>query len=121
VIDSCSIASNGYSGIALSEMAAPEIHFCAIFSNGERASSSAGYALRLFSYDATDSIQAQNNYWGSNATSVSQISTLVHDAKDDPVSLHADVDFTPYLTSSPVTTAALEDIAKGRSWERLWR
>jgi hypothetical protein len=122
VIDSCSIANNGLSGILLSEKAAPEIHLCSIFSNGEDAGTTTGFALRLSGYTATDSIQAQNNYWGVGMNSVAKIAALVTDKSDIPYAAQAYVDFTPYLVVSPVNATPRDGATvKGRPWERSSR
>ena len=119
-IDSCSIGNNGMSGIQLSEGAAPEIHHCSIFSNGENAGE-ADYGIRLAFYTAVDSIQAQNNYWGVNINTPAKISAVIHDAQDNPL-LKAYVDFTPWLSVSPVMAAPDDGRgAKGGAWARLWR
>lgn len=120
-IDSCSIGNNGFSGIFLSERAAPEIHHCSIFSNGENPGEG-NYGVRLASYAAYDSIQAQNNYWGVNMDTETEISTAIYDAGDNPSQLNAYVDFTPWLNEGPVvTTSGDERCAKGMPWARLWR
>ena len=120
-IDSCSIGNNGISGIHLSEKAGPEIHYCSIFSNGGNPGEM-NYGIRLASYVAFDSIQAQNNYWGVNMNTPAEISAAIYDAGDNPSQLKAYVDFTPWLNEGPiVTTSSDARSARGRPWARLWR
>jgi len=117
-IDSCSIANNGMSGIQLSERAAPEIHYCSIFSNGENAGGM-NYGVRLASYVATNPIHAENNYWGLGNTTAEKIGALIYDATDNPVQIKAYVTFTPWLNQSPVMASSIGGAAgKGRAWAR---
>lgn len=101
-IDSCTIGDNGGSGIVLSERAAPEIHYCAIFSNGEGESA---YGIKLDAYAATDTVRAENNFWGYASMTEEEISALIYDKADNPTYLHAYVSFTPWLRASPVSLA----------------
>jgi hypothetical protein len=103
-IDSCTIGDNGGSGIVLSERAAPEIHYCAIFSNGESESETA-YGIKLNSYTATDTVRAENNFWGYANMTEEEISALIYDEADNPTYVHAYVSFTPWLIASPVSLA----------------
>ena len=117
-IDSCTVANNGKSGIELSERAAPAIHHCSIFSNGENPAEP-DYGVRLASYTATDSVHAEHNYWGLGNTTAAKISALIYDANDNSSQLNAFVKFTPWLNSSPVMLVPMdEQRGKGRTWAR---
>jgi hypothetical protein len=117
-IESCTVANNGQSGIQLSEKAAPEIHYCSIFSNGANPGEP-NYGVRLASYVATDSVHAERNYWGLGNTTAAKISAVIYDAQDNPSELNAFVSFTPWLSSGPVELApADERRVKGRAWAR---
>jgi hypothetical protein len=106
-IDSCTIANNGIAGIQLAERAAPEIHYCSIFSNGE-SEGEPDYGIRLSSYTATDSVRAEYNYWGVGTTTQEKISALIYDKTDNPMLADAYVSFVPWLSASPVVTAPLQ-------------
>lgn len=94
-IENCVISYNGSDGILLTNFASPTIHYCSMSWNG-------GYEIRLdYVYEATDSVQAQNNYWGCSDCLEADISALVFD-KNDEVSIGAYIDFDPWLNNAPV-------------------
>ena len=117
-IESCTVANNGLSGIQLSEKAAPEIHYCSIFSNGENPLEP-NYGVRLASYTATDSVHAEHNYWGLGNTTAAKISAVIYDAQDNSFDINAFVRFAPWLDSGPVMLASIDARrVKGRAWAR---
>ena len=117
-IDSCTVANNGQRGIQLSEKAAPEIHYCSIFSNGENPMEP-NYGLALGSYVKADSIHAERNFWGLGNTTAAKISALIYDARDNPFEISAFVRFAPWLDSAPVVSMPMdEERTKGRAWAR---
>ncbi|MGD1047553.1 MAG: right-handed parallel beta-helix repeat-containing protein [Candidatus Krumholzibacteriaceae bacterium] len=117
-IDSFSVANNGQSGIQLSEKAAPEIHYCSIFSNGVNPGEP-NYGVRLASYVATDSVHAERNYWGLGNTTAARIAAVIYDAQDNPSELNAFVSFVPWLSSAPVMLAPMDEPrVKGIAWAR---
>jgi len=117
-IDSTIVANNGYNGITLSSQAAPAIRYCSIYSNGPEAGG--GYALQLAGYGGTDTLHAENNFWGAGNTTAQKISLVIFDGADQ-YGL-AVVDFTPWLSESPgPMNAELVEAAKERQWEKSSR
>jgi hypothetical protein len=98
-IDTCKIANNETYGILMMGVVQPEIHFCSIYSNGPMGT---GEAVRLEAYSATDSIRADNNFWGIGYVNQEDIATLIHDRNDVVTGIQAYIDFIPWLTSEPV-------------------
>jgi hypothetical protein len=112
-IDSTTIANNGYNGIMLSNLAAPVIRYCSIHSNN--AQSSGGYAIRLAGHVGSDTIHAENNFWGPGNTTEQKIGLVIFDGGDQASLPH--VDFIPWLNESPVM---LQANPAGGTKERPW-
>jgi hypothetical protein len=110
IIEDCLIANNGHDGITLVGEAKPAIHGCSLYFNGPEEGG--GYAVKLMSYTGTDSIHAENNYWG--VTTRPEIEEQIYDARDNPGTIHAFVGFTPWLDAEPLRIVA----GKGVGWER---
>ncbi len=96
-IDSTIIANNGSNGIMLSNLAAPMIRYCSIYSNSEESAN--GYAIRLAGHIGSDTIRAQHNFWGPGVTTEQQIGQLIFDGVDQPGLAY--VDFRNWLSESP--------------------
>ena len=93
-MEGCTISNNGSEGVSLALRASPDIHNCSFYANGR-------YAVRLEpGYEATDSIQAQNNFWGLANTTETEIAADLYD-KNDHEFIGAYIDFTPWLTQPP--------------------
>lgn len=117
-IDSTAIANNGSNGIELSNLAAPAIRHCSISSNGEEPGG--GYAIRLAGHTGSDSIQAENNFWGAGNTTEEKIGLMIFDGKDQTGLAY--VGFIPWLSASPAAQkAGRAGGAKERSWAKSSR
>jgi hypothetical protein len=117
-IDSTIIANNGDIGILLSGLSAPAIHYCSISSNGDEGG--AGYAIRLAGHAGSDTIHAENNYWGLGNTTRQKIEAVIYDGNDQFGLAY--VEFDPWLSESPLARmASFWGTAKERSWERSSR
>ena len=97
-VDTCTIANNETYGIYIIGMAAPEIHYCSIFSNGATGT---GDAVRLEAYSGTDSVRVDYNFWGIGNDSEAEIAVLVHDMNDVSFGIEAYIDFIPWLINAP--------------------
>ncbi len=96
-IEGCVLANNGVDGIFLIGEASPRIHQCSIFFNGPETG--VGYALRLGNYTETDSVRADNNYWGT--TEEQEVREMIFDRHDDAERVKAYVGYLPILTTEP--------------------
>lgn len=114
-IDHSEIAGNTGDGIQISERASPTIHYCTIFGNG----GTGNYAVDVLQgYAATDSIHAENNYWGVGNNTQDKIARLIFDETDSP-NVHAYVSFIPWLSSAPLGDALIvRGAVRGRVWAR---
>jgi hypothetical protein len=112
-VDSTIIANNGENGIELSSWAAPVIRHCSIYSNGEGPDG--GYAISLAGYRGSDTIHAENNFWGAGNTTEQKIGLVIYDGNDH-VGLPY-VDFIPWLSASP---GPLKADPAGGAKERPW-
>ena len=95
----CNVSNNGDYGFSISFLAAPEIHYNAIYSNGFGGW---GYGIYLDAYQGgeEDSIRAENNFWGFGYDSEETIPDLIYDAHD-AVSMQTYVGFIPWLSNMP--------------------
>lgn len=98
-IDSCVVANNEENGFLLTNSACPSIHRCSIFSNGLDTN---GYAVKLSSYNGTEDIHAENNFWGLLENPETDIPATIYDKADD-AAIGAFVVYEPWLTSPPVS------------------
>ena len=96
-IDSTTIANNGANGIELSSYAAPAVRYCSISANGEGPDG--GYAIGLAGYSGSDTIHAENNFWGAGNTTEQKIGLVIFDGNDQAGLPY--VDFIPWLSASP--------------------
>jgi hypothetical protein len=112
-VDSTTIANNGANGIELADKAAPAIHYCSIYSNGE--GTGGGYALLLAGYSGSDSIHAEHNFWGAGNTTEQKIGLVIHDGIDQAGLPY--VGFIPWLT---VEIEPLKADPAGGAKEREW-
>ena len=94
----CNVSNNGDFGFDISEYVVPDIHYSAIYSNGFGGW---GYGVYLAAYKGTDSLRAENNFWGLGYDSEETIPDLIYDAVDAPGSIHAYVGFIPWLSEIP--------------------
>ncbi len=119
-IDSSTVADNGEDGFLLSNLAAPEIHYCTISANG--VESGYGYAIRLAGYAGGDTIHAENNFWGVGNTTAQKIGLVIHDGNDAAGLPY--VGIAPWLAESPgmlgTVPAPRGDAAIAKSKEREW-
>lgn len=93
------VANNSLDGILVTERAKPVINMCSIFNNG--VGNINNYALRLFTYLESDSVDAANNFWGSGNITEEKISEVIFDRKDSRELSNAYVKFVPYLQEAP--------------------
>jgi hypothetical protein len=112
-VDSTTIANNGANGIELSSYAAPAVRYCSISANGEGPDG--GYAISLAGYSGSDTIHAENNFWGAGNTTEQKIGLVIYDGNDH-VGLPY-VDFIPWLSASP---GPLKADPAGGAKERPW-
>jgi hypothetical protein len=94
----CNVSNNEDYGFDIFGLAAPEIHYNALYSNGFAGE---GYGIYLGTYQGADSIQAENNFWGLGYDSEDTIPVLIYDAHDAPSSIQAYVGFIPWLSNMP--------------------
>lgn len=114
-VDSTTIANNGANGIELSSYAAPAIRYCSISGNGE--GTDGGYAISLAGHSGSDTIHAENNFWGAGNTTEQKIGLVIYD-KNDKAGLPY-VDFIPWLSASPgPLKAEAAGGVKARPWVR---
>lgn len=117
-IDSTTITNNGEDGIELQSLANPTITNCTFSANG--AESGYGYAIRLAGYTGSDTIHAENNFWGSGNTTEEKIELVIFDGRDQTGLAY--VGFIPWLSASPEPLKA-DPVggAKERQWARSLR
>jgi hypothetical protein len=94
----CNISNNSWPGITLSGYVNPAIHYNAIYFNGV---SPTAYGIYLGSYLGSDSLRAENNYWGVGYDSEEAIEALIYDAHDSPAIISAYLGFIPWLDQMP--------------------
>lgn len=115
-IDSCVVANNYMNGFVIADRAAPSVHYCSIFSNGEAGQGT--YAMKLSANAAPVPIPAENNYWGLGNDTEEKIAALIYDAADNPGGILQYVSFIPWLTEAPAVRHPTAGGAAGRTWGR---
>ncbi len=115
-IEGCVVANNGIDGIYLVGEASPAIHQCTLFFNGPE--SGEGYDMRLNNYLPSDTVHAENNFWG--VTTEGEIAEQIYDKTDNPATIQAYVGFVPWLEQEPLV-AIERDAAKATRLTALRR
>jgi len=118
-VSECRIANNIHNGILVNYGARPTIHNCSIFYNGVDLEDC--YAIKLSAFTETDSIHAENNFWGQGKDTEAEISELIYDANDDP-GVGGYVSFIPFLTSPPSLFSPdnISDLLTPKRGEKFW-
>ncbi len=93
-INNSTIANNGGNGVYIAHRAKPVINNNAIFLNEP-------YSLIITQYFWEDSLNAENNFWGSGNTDEQSIEAVIYDKNDSPQTVNAYVDFIPWLYQEP--------------------
>jgi len=115
----CTIANNIHNGLLINYGARPTIHNCSIFYNGVDLDDC--YAIQLSAFNETDSVHAENNFWGQGKDTEDEISELIYDANDDPV-VGGYVSFVPFLTSPPssISPDNISRLLVPKRGEKFW-
>jgi hypothetical protein len=115
LFEGCTVTNNNWNAFLVSDYYSPVIKQCSIYSNGQ-------YAIRLSYYQRTDTLKAENNFWGLAYQDSASIAGIIYDRKDSPQTLSASVDFVPWLPDDP-NLLGNGGIGRSRTtvWERLLR